>query len=288
MGRFFSFRLKGNTGPPLIFAAGLISLALAVPVAGENRCEACHEEVVRAYEPTPHAQLVRTSDRFCQVCHKVPDQHVESGEVAGLRQGAEINQWSAGEQASACLSCHGASMPAYRSSPHAAEKLCWDCHSGQALHWKQSSGKEQQMVLCTSCHPQVGSQFRQAYHHPVPEKLMKCTSCHDIHGSRSLETNAAGSCASCHLGQSGPYLFSHPAMWEGCQTCHTPHGSSQRGLLRTRGNGLCLSCHTQSNFPGVGKANHDFFLRGGGRCWDCHSQVHGSNTTPDFNPRGRR
>lgn len=288
MGSFLSPWMRRNTGPPLLWVLWGLMLLFPLPSAGENPCGTCHSQIVEAYRTTPHAQLVLADGRFCQACHGSSEEHVESGELAGIRRGAEINQWSGSQQASACLSCHGASLAGYTSSPHGAGGVCWSCHSAEALHNTQPGPEKRQIAQCSSCHPQIAAQFRQAYHHPVPEQLMQCTSCHDVHGNRPLEVNAAGSCASCHSGQSGPFLFSHPALWEGCETCHTPHGSPHRGLLRTRGNGLCLACHTQSNFPGVGKANHDFFLGGGGRCWDCHSQVHGSNTTPDFNPRGRR
>ena len=121
---------------------------------------------------------------------------------------------------------------------------------------------------------------------------MRCTDCHDIHGAEAAAVVGdpmSARCTNCHAEQAGPFLFEHEAVADGCTTCHRPHGSWNRDLLLSSGNAICLECHVQSNFPGVGKINaHESFLGGGGRCWDCHSQVHGSNTNPEFNPRGRR
>ena len=118
---------------------------------------------------------------------------------------------------------------------------------------------------------------------------MNCVQCHDPHGHDILKP-AGGlamarrneSCGACHREQARPFVFLHEAMWEGCVTCHTPHGSVNRKLLVQADNNLCLRCHAQvQDGPAslaIGKFDHSGFLRGR-TCWSagCHPSVHGSN-----------
>ena len=69
------------------------------------------------------------------------------------------------------------------------EVSCWTCHAAQATHWSASptpgspaSGGRSGWTLCTQCHPGVRAEFRQEYHHPVPEGTVRCTDCHALHG----------------------------------------------------------------------------------------------------------
>ncbi|MFN3414079.1 MAG: cytochrome c3 family protein, partial [Thermoanaerobaculum sp.] len=233
----------------------------------------------------------KESQVFCEACHGDASTHLESGDVGQLVGADGFAVWSGSRKAEACLSCHGKNHPTYLLSAHAETDACWTCHETQALHFitgsAVNSGRQSVGGKCTSCHPEVVSQFRLSYRHPLQEGFMTCVSCHQVHQPTPPEGERA-TCVSCHREQAGPFVFSHAPAEEGCITCHQPHGSAHRSLLSSFGNALCLSCHTQSNFPGVGKVPHNYWLAGGGRCWDCHSQVHGSNVTPDLNPRGRR
>ena len=118
---------------------------------------------------------------------------------------------------------------------------------------------------------------------------MSCASCHDVHGKDPDGVrHVDATCVSCHAEVFGPYVFPHRALEDGCSSCHSPHGSVNRGLLKTAGNGACLSCHVQSNFPAVGKVPHNRNLQGGGKCLDCHSEAHGSNVDPLMAPQYRK
>ena len=85
-------------------------------------------------------------------------------------------------------------------------------------------------------------------------------------------------CYKCHKEQRGPFVWEHEALREGCATCHKVHGSIHEKMLVVRDNNLCLRCHTQANFPTIGKQNHGGRLPQG-TCFSagCHTAVHGSN-----------
>lgn len=266
------------------------------------QCADCHDAEVAAILRGPHASIARRDVTFCAACHGDPAAHLESASADDIRGGDELAKWTGEQQAAACASCHAREFPAWRQAAHLDEGLCWSCHASEATHGEATlvqpaqpgmarSGRRHTFDLCTSCHRDVALQSRMTYRHPMESGLVGCTSCHDIHGrsvQTAMEIVSDQACLACHEEQKGPFLFEHAAMEEGCSNCHAPHGSPHRGQLLTASSATCIGCHAQSNFPGVGAVSHDFLLSGGGRCWDCHSDVHGSNTTPDLNPRGRR
>jgi DmsE family decaheme c-type cytochrome len=86
-------------------------------------------------------------------------------------------------------------------------------------------------------------------------------------------------CFTCHADKRGPFVFEHePVKVEGCESCHTPHGSPNTHLLKVSTvNLLCLSCHTTSfaNAPGAPSFHNQAAQYQA--CTLCHVQVHGSN-----------
>lgn len=260
-----------------------------------NPCGECHEQAVSALAAGPHGAAVQRDAAMCAACHGDPKLHLQSGSADDIRKGVEVLAWSSERQAEACAGCHRAEFPGWRRAAHVSEGLCWSCHENEALHRPppaatSQKGERASYELCVSCHRGVATQLRAHYKHGSERGDVTCGSCHDIHGRSlsSIQTVSDATCLTCHEEQRGPFLFTHGALENGCASCHAAHGSPHRGQLKTAGNGICVSCHLQTNFPTVGGVSHDFRLNGGGRCWDCHSDVHGSNTTPDLNPRGRR
>lgn len=85
-------------------------------VPGE--CQACHAEIARTKEVSPHVLL------SCTTCHTVPDQH----KVTPRAVAASIP----GER-SFCGKCHGrqstvAGAPKLELETHGEKYLCWQCH----------------------------------------------------------------------------------------------------------------------------------------------------------------
>ena len=143
-----------------------------------------------------------------------------------------------------------------------------------------------QPTLCYSCHLKVKPQFNMPFHHRVEEGLIQCSDCHNPHGGflgKQLRCSAAARdavCFTCHVDKQGPFVFEHQAVkTEGCETCHSPHGSPNPRLLKTSNlNILCLKCHTASSFSSA-SGTPDFHNQAAQfqACTTCHAQIHGSN-----------
>jgi len=241
----------------LVNACATSDRAVVVPLqiegatyVGDKVCFDCHTKITRNFPASAHARL-----------------HLDKSSMAGQN---------------GCESCHG---PA---SKHVAA-------GGGRGKFIINPGKEPQ--ACFRCHLEVQAQFHFPQHHPVLEGKMNCVDCHDPHGQDIMKPSDGlamarlnESCAQCHREQTRPVIFEHPALREGCTTCHNPHGSINAKMLTVRDYNLCLRCHAQTPGPGagagnlyIGNVNHAGFLRFG-TCWTagCHVAVHGSNVQPYF------
>jgi DmsE family decaheme c-type cytochrome len=246
---------------------------------------------VEAASNGPHAGIASREARYCESCHGSAARHLESGSAEDIVGKAALAKADAKALSMACLTCHRSGFPGWEGTPHARsnEVSCQSCHGDSWHDAKGKAAKKRGESACASCHVEQVSEFRRAYRHPVLEGRMGCASCHDVHG-----TSAGGrkgpetTCLECHPEAAGPWVFPHRAMEDGCSSCHVPHGSVNRSLLTTSGNGMCLTCHVQTNFPAAGKVPHNRYLQGGGKCLDCHSEVHGSNVDERMAPQYRK
>lgn len=219
------------------------------------------------------------------------------------------------EIAAVCLRCHNDTLTTahWKRTAHAhAGVSCTTCHQ---IHWadrlqKDRSGtpappnedvvvhtdvnerpqasvfpnapepkallKRDEPTLCGQCHRHELAEFRQNFHHPVPEGRLVCSDCHSVHpnkdGRKRVRTTKQN-CITCHADVAGPFVFEHDPTSDltgnGCLECHNPHGSPNPSMLNSFSRGLCVRCHTDK------AVNH----HPGQSCWDsgCHSAVHGSN-----------
>lgn len=82
-----------------------------------------------------------------------------------------------------------------------------------------------------------------------------------------------------------------PVKVDGCQSCHTPHGSTNPKMLtRPVVKFFCLECH--SNTPSVPDEGseigpgtpsfHDIKNPRYANCTNCHVEIHGSNKDPFY------
>jgi predicted CXXCH cytochrome family protein len=203
--------------------------------------------------------------------------------------------------AETCAGCHAQQWKEFEHSTHARISIpgeqakaqgCEMCHGPGSLHVEAGGGRGVGGIInprkdpssCFACHLDKKAEFRLPHHHPLLEGKMSCADCHNAHApdvrpwsSTSLkDINEA--CFRCHKEQRGPFVWEHEALREGCTTCHKVHGSIHEKMVVARDNNLCLRCHTQVNFPTIGKSNHGSRLPSGS-CFSagCHTAVHGSN-----------
>jgi DmsE family decaheme c-type cytochrome len=273
-----------STSPP---AAGAPSSSSdASKYVGAETCKSCHEDVYNAWEKTPHWKTTlnkEPSHQGCEGCHGPGAEHVAGGgdkskiyTFAGAKPEAITKR---------CLACHE-SNPEQREfmrSTHNENGItCTNCHSVHHSTLEYLLVKKQ-TPLCFSCHAEQRADFQKPFHHRVEEGLIKCADCHNAHGaSRDRQLRSTPDqdmvCLKCHSDKRGPFVFEHePVKAEGCQTCHTAHGSPYpRMLLTARVNTLCLQCHT-----GIPPGPHpqNAFRQD---CILCHMSIHGSNIDPRF------
>jgi len=103
--------------------------------------------------------------------------------------------------------------------------------------------------------------------------------------TQSFGANEPG-CLNCHADKRGPFSFEHaPVRFEGCASCHEPHGSANPRLLTRQEVRLtCLECH--ANLPAALRAGtvlgvvppafHDLLSPRYRNCTVCHQKIHGS------------
>jgi DmsE family decaheme c-type cytochrome len=265
---------------------------------GADTCQACHEEVFKKFETTPHWKTMLDkrggpTKQGCESCHGPGKDHVESG--GDKSKIPLIQQLSSKKISETCLTCHqyGEEHSNFARSAHNVNDVsCLDCHSVHHAKQKQFLlTKASQNDLCYSCHQNVRPEFNKPFRHRVHENLVKCSDCHNQHGgfvTRQVRPTTAqdSNCFKCHADKAGPFLFEHaPVKTEGCMSCHAPHGSSNPRLLkRSQINLVCLECHTlSSENAGVapsGPAHSQ--TQKYQACTVCHTTIHGSHTSKVF------
>lgn len=203
-----------------------------------------------------------------------------------------------------CAMCHDQIVSKFANATHArlhveggnAQEIgCEACHGPGSVHVQNGGGlfnivnPERNPETCFQCHLDKRGEFSLTNSHPVMSGDMSCSDCHDPHEGKA--TNGGGaqlatindSCVKCHATQGGPFVFEHEASREGCTVCHSPHGSVNSKMLKTRNATLCLQCHFQEQTATgifIGGRDHASFLSRG-TCWSggCHEAVHGSHAS---------
>jgi len=267
--------------------------------AGSETCQACHEDIFKAFQKNAH-KVVDTDKRrgwqtrACEACHGPGAKHAESVDAATIRNPAKLKP---AETDRTCLTCHR-NQPTHAGrirSGHARNQVaCSSCHSvHQAAEPRAAAAVNER---CAACHAGVWAQFQRPHKHKLPEGAMSCVDCHNPHGSflvKSLQAVSANEpgCFKCHGDKRGPFTFEHAVVrLEGCAACHEPHGSANpRRLVRAEIRELCLACHANVGPPpasspsgslgGIPPAFHDLISPRYRNCTLCHVKIHGSHVS---------
>ena len=158
---------------------------------------------------------------------------------------------------------------------------CLTCHNPHASQDKPSLLSEQPPTLCLQCHdPSKGTFKSQHVNYPVEQA--NCSSCHNPHGSNTASIlydnvheplskrmckqcheeptsatpfatlkNSFELCQGCHYDMVNDAFNKDRIHWPmvdgtGCLNCHTPHASSQAGLMKAPLKQVCNTCHSDT------------------------------------------
>lgn len=278
---------------------------------GSNVCRTCHADIWQNFYKNPHFKSVASGKEppertGCEGCHGPGKAHVDAGGGSDTIPRA-FSRFTQKQALEACLTCHQQDLARsnIRRSEHTLNDVaCTSCHSIHHSPVPKYLLAKKQSELCYTCHSAVRAQFEMPSKHRVNEGFVQCTDCHNPHGSFAATwrmsqrphmvepaLNNEEPCLKCHSDKRGPFAFEHPPVRvEGCETCHSPHGSTNTRLLRrpvvfT----LCLQCHngagdfgTRNNGETPLSANHNLLSPAFQKCTTCHVRIHGSNSDPLF------
>jgi DmsE family decaheme c-type cytochrome len=279
--------------------------------AGSNACKTCHADVWMNFYKNPHYKSIASGKEpqektGCEGCHGPAREHLEArGGKTTIPRAFSLMQPK--QALETCLVCHARDLARanIQRSEHTRNLVaCTSCHSIHHPATPKSLLAKKQNELCYSCHATVRAQFSMPSKHRVNEGFMQCSDCHNPHGSfdatwkmgqkpRMMEQalNTESPCLKCHMDKRGPNVYEHPPVRvEGCETCHSPHGSMNAKLLRrpvvfT----LCLECHngastfgTRNNGVPLESSQHNMLDPKFQKCTTCHVAIHGSNSDAYF------
>jgi len=274
---------------------------------GSTVCKGCHPDVWMNFNKNPHFKSVASGKETpahtgCEGCHGPGAAHVKAGGGKTTIPHA-FSLMSPSQILDDCLVCHAkdVSRANIRRSVHTdADVVCSTCHSVHKSQTPKFLLAKVQKDLCYQCHATVRAQFDMPVKHRVNEGVIQCSDCHNPHGTFAA-TWRMGSrprmvdqvdgneepCIKCHQDKRGPFVYEHAATRvDGCESCHSPHGSMNSKLLRrpvvfT----LCLECHNGAGSFGrsgsgvLGQSSaHNMLDPRFQNCTTCHVRIHGSNS----------
>ncbi|RJQ47318.1 MAG: hypothetical protein C4538_05325 [Nitrospiraceae bacterium] len=249
---------------------------------GSALCFSCHAEAEKMSIDAKHIHHPVLKGE-CTSCHD-PHQsnleyHLKRESIVGLCSGCHGKEYNSHNvlhepvKAGDCIACH---MP----------------HVSQSKKLLLDSGNN----LCFKCHKERKAEFENTFiHEPVKKD---CTICHDPHGSETLDhlrnrKDENGNyipvkqpikelCLDCHRKldpefanqiENGKYRHD-PVDKTECTSCHTPHSTNNKQLMKLPISDVCYSCHPKEKELITGSLYKHGPVRTDD-CGQCHL-VHGS------------
>ncbi|MDY0190044.1 MAG: cytochrome c3 family protein [Desulfuromonas sp.] len=285
--------------------AAFTQKVIHLPVA-QQRCDQCHNPHLARYAGLLHKQ----GAELCAGCHAKLTKQIKTqqyahqpalqGQCNSCHNPHATNQTHLlnDESHTLCLSCHDElrTPEKFVHAPFAQGKCatCHDAHSSDNPMLLRSQANQ----LCLGCH-QSTSKLSTKHLNRDMNKI-DCLECHQPHQAdnkallRGIQHQPfqQGKCQVCHNNNSGTSaicLTCHPDIMASfnqplnhvipdsntsfCFSCHTPHASQQKGLLRGYPGEACRSCH-EGKFEQRKESLHRH--PNDNNCVDCH-QLHGSS-----------
>ena len=233
--------------PLLLFACLLFFPALTLA----SDCFSCHEQS-NFSNRVVHAPVAKGE---CGICHSP---HV-SKHKGLLRQ----------QEAKLCFSCHDEVLSQIESKQYqhmpVKQGRCSECHAPHASANEGLLNKDSS-ELCYSCHETSVTDFKFPH---KPFQQGQCSACHTAHASdddRLLKRSGSALCLGCHQSTAGlkKSHLGRELKTVDCLSCHNPHGSADRSLLRAVqhrpfAQKNCVSCHVREDDTNL--------------CLDCHKET---------------
>jgi predicted CXXCH cytochrome family protein len=229
---------------------------------GAELCYTCHAELKAKFSQGEVHAPVKMGQ--CDLCHSP---HAARFPKLLRFKGADL-----------CYVCHADKKETFTSkTAHTPVKRgqCLNCHDPHASPNKNLLAKAG-ADLCLSCHQKVKNAPRKVKH--MPFESGDCLQCHQAHTSpvkNLLLKPAAQLCQECHQVSDPRIARVHQPFniaTASCVSCHAPHGSDNKGLIKTVehepfAQGRCSTCHQVS-----GPDPKVTFLMGAELCLTCHSK----------------
>ena len=253
--------------------------------AGAALCFECHAKEKRRFQQENVHTPVRNGE--CTKCH---NPHGSENRYSLVKKGSAL-----------CFTCHSKIEAVQKAkfvhSPFRKGE-CGECHDPHASKFTAQLMDSQDKV-CRKCHDLSTARIKKA-HFQFPIAKANCTSCHNPHGSdqagliRSKAHKVFLGCGNCHrkeganpqelLAKGADLCFRchskkkedlkkkvvHKAIEDGCITCHTPHASDGKGLLKGAERPLCFGCHGDVRDFMAGSVTIHPVRAEEGRCTICH------------------
>ena len=209
--------------------------------------------------------LTGKSADLCYSCHESLEQQFRIGIV---------HKPVAAGNCEACHEVHGSDHYGLIKEEPAA--LCGTCHAiNDSLETKHNN-YNLKSANCVDCHNPHASPnpklVRATSHSPFSEKM--CDDCHtrEADGTVKLVSEMGTLCASCHdVTEKNASKKNHHAPFESgdCTSCHSPHASDNKHMLKREGSSLCMTCHDDMKALKKESVQHPPFEKG--QCLDCHN-----------------
>jgi len=275
---------------------------------GVARCAGCHDDV-SGHPPRRKERRGRRQQRNCTGCHTPHGSPNLANVRAQIRHRRRLLPIE-------FLNASGAAPGGFTNPDAPGTGLCEACHRKTEFYRRDGAGAEHFTAPCTDCHRhEIGFA-------PVADDT-NCAICHTEQGERfeKPSKHSAGlACSDCHAQVSttiGPGHRATPVCGDchdnpthapgggagfSCETCHEPHGTDNRTLVReeipvpqggTRpvvftsisgredggfasasmpGTGLCETCHTTTRYYRADGTGDDHYTLS---CLPCHLHAEG-------------